>query len=31
MICVDLGWVLLGSASILIASGYYIAIFKVYE
>ena len=27
MICIDLGWVLLGSASLLIVAGYKIAIF----
>jgi len=26
MICIDLGWVLLGSASILLISGYYQAL-----
>ena len=27
MICIDLGWVLLGAASILWVSGYYLALF----
>jgi hypothetical protein len=31
MICIDLGWVLLGSASVLLVSGYYQAIFEVLE